>query len=132
MWVEKGTKVKKLKYNETVEIVFQNTVFVTPESHPIHLHGFNFYVLAQGYGNFNPVNDNKMFNLKNPQMRNTIAIPIGGWAVIRFTANNPGVWYMHCHLELHVPLGLATAFIVEDGPTPQTTLPPPPADFPRC
>ncbi|GAA0156136.1 oxidase [Lithospermum erythrorhizon] len=132
LWAEKGTKVKKLKYNSTVEIVFQNTAFVTPESHPIHLHGFNFYVLAQGEGNFNRLNDPKMFNLVNPQMRNTIAIPIGGWAAIRFIANNPGVWYMHCHLELHVPLGLATAFIVEDGPTPETTLPPPPTDFPRC
>ncbi|GAA0169449.1 oxidase [Lithospermum erythrorhizon] len=131
-WVTKGTKVKRLKYNSTVEIVFQNTAFVTPESHPIHLHGFNFYVLAQGHGNFNPLSDREMFNLVNPHMRNTIAIPIGGWAAIRFIANNPGVWYMHCHLELHVPLGLATTFIVEDGPTAETTLPPPPIDYPTC
>ncbi|GMJ03164.1 laccase 7 [Hibiscus trionum] len=74
----------------------------------------------------------RKFNLINPQMRNTIAVPFGGWAVIRFVANNPGVWFMHCHIEAHLPMGMATAFVVENGPTPETTLPPPPADLPEC
>lgn len=43
-----------------------------------------------------------------------------------------GVWFMHCHLDVHLPWGLATAFAVENGPTPSTTLPPPPLDFPKC
>ncbi|KZV53415.1 laccase-7-like, partial [Dorcoceras hygrometricum] len=128
----KSTKVKKLKYNATVEIVLQNTALITIENHPIHLHGFNFFVLAQGFGNFNRTIDRKTFNLVNPQERNTIAVPVGGWAVIRFRANNPGVWLMHCHLDVHLPWGLATAFVVENGPTHWTTLPPPPPDFPRC
>ncbi|KAA8516345.1 hypothetical protein F0562_016638 [Nyssa sinensis] len=129
---KKSTSVKKVKYNSTVEIVMQNTALVVVENHPIHLHGFSFCVLAQGFGNYDPMNDPKKFNLVNPQVRNTIAVPVGGWAVVRFRANNPGVWLMHCHLDVHLPIGLAMAFVVENGPTPSTTLPPPPPDLPQC
>ncbi|KAJ6362933.1 hypothetical protein OIU78_003177 [Salix suchowensis] len=128
----KSTSVKVLKYNSTVEMVLQNTAIMGVENHPMHLHGFNFHVLAQGFGNYDPLKDPKKFNLINPQSRNTIGVPVGGWAVIRFMANNPGVWIMHCHLEVHVPWGLATAFVVENGPTKDSTLPPPPADLPQC
>ncbi|XP_020082162.1 laccase-25-like [Ananas comosus] len=127
-----GTMVKKLKYNSTVEIVLQSTAIVATQNHPMHIHGFNFFVLAQGFGNYNEQTARNSYNLVDPQVRNTIAIPTGGWAVIRFIANNPGVWFMHCHMDLHFPMGLATTFLVENGPTPDTTLPPPPADFPQC
>lgn len=90
LFAPKGTKVKKLKYNDVVEIVLQNTALIGIENHPIHLHGFNFHVLAQGFGNYKAQRDQKKFNLVNPQIRNTIAVPTGGWAVIRFQANNPG------------------------------------------
>ncbi|XP_042513951.1 laccase-7-like [Macadamia integrifolia] len=129
---EKATRVKKLKFNATVQIVLQNTALLGIENHPIHLHGFNFFVLAQGFGNYNRIKDARKFNLINPQQRNTIAVPAGGWAVIRFQANNPGVWFMHCHLDVHLPWGLATAFVVENGPTLSSTLPPPPLDLPQC
>ncbi|XP_057982376.1 laccase-7-like [Malania oleifera] len=128
----KSTTVKQVEYNSTVQIVLQNTAFVTVENHPMHLHGFDFYVLAQGFGNYDANKDPKKFNLRNPQVRNTIAVPVGGWAAIRFRANNPGVWLMHCHLDTHLPWGLATAFVVKNGGTPGSTLPPPPADLPRC
>ncbi|XP_058099502.1 laccase-7-like [Magnolia sinica] len=128
----KSTRVKRLAYNSTVEIVFQNTAILSVENHPIHLHGFNFFVLAQGFGNYDNTTHRSMFNLVNPQKRNTIAVPVGGWAVIRFRANNPGVWLMHCHLDVHLSWGLATAFVVDNGPTPSSTLPPPPPDLPRC
>ncbi|KAJ1437310.1 Multicopper oxidase, type 1 [Sesbania bispinosa] len=128
----KSTKVKTLKFNSTVEIVLQNTAILVMESHPIHIHGFNFHVLAQGFGNYNSTRDEPKFNLVNPQMRNTIVVPVGGWAVIRFQANNPGMWFVHCHFDVHVPWGLAMAFEVENGPTPSSTLPPPPVDFPKC
>lgn len=128
----KGTKVTKVKYNSTVEMVLQNTAIVVAENHPLHLHGFNFYVLAQGLGNYNKSEAVEKYNLVDPQVRNTIAVPGGGWAVIRFKANNPGVWIMHCHLDAHLQFGLATAFEVENGPTPDTILPPPPPDYPKC
>ncbi|XP_022747254.1 laccase-7-like [Durio zibethinus] len=128
----KATKVTKLKFDSTVELIFQNTALLAVENHPVHLHGFDFYVLAQGFGNYNPATDRKKLNFINPQIRNTIGVPVGGWAVIRFRANNPGVWLMHCHLDMHLSTGLATAFVIENGPTPETTLPPPPADLPQC
>jgi len=86
----KSTKVKTLKFNSTVEIVLQNTAIITTENHPIHIHGFNFHVLAQGFGNYNATRDEPKFNFRNPQIRNTISVPVGGWSVIRFQANNPG------------------------------------------
>jgi len=39
---------------------------------------------------------------------------------------------MHYHMEDHVPWGLAMTFEVENGPTPSTSVPPPPADLPKC
>ncbi|XP_008801383.2 laccase-25-like [Phoenix dactylifera] len=132
IFTNKATKLKKVKYNATVEMVLQNTALIGIENHPIHLHGFNFFVLAQGFGNFDWETAVKSYNLVHPQVRNTIAVPTGGWAVIRFVANNPGVWFMHCHLDVHLPWGLGMAFEVENGPTPDSTLPPPPPDFPQC
>ncbi|KAK8993131.1 hypothetical protein V6N11_033235 [Hibiscus sabdariffa] len=128
----KDTKVTKLKYNSTVEMVLQNTAIIGVENHPMHIHGVNFHVLAQGFGNYNADKHRNMFNLVDPQIRSTIGVPVGGWAVLRFTANNPGVWLMHCHLDSHLEYGFATVFVVENGATSETTLPPPPADLPKC
>lgn len=128
----KSTKVKQFKYNSTVEIVFQNTAILNAQSHPMHLHGMNFHVLAQDFGIFNPTTDKLKYNLVNPSIRNTVAVPVGGWAAIRFRTDNPGVWFLHCHVDDHNLWGLVTAFIVENGPTPSTSLGPPPADLPKC
>jgi laccase len=89
-YTSKSTKVKTLRYNETVEMVLQDTRLIAKESHPMHIHGLNFFVLAQGFGNYDRATAVMKFNLVNPQERNTIAVPTGGWAVIRFVANNPG------------------------------------------
>ncbi|GJX92945.1 laccase-12-like protein isoform X2 [Tanacetum coccineum] len=51
-----GTKVYRLKYGSKVQIVLQSTNIVASENHPIHLHGYDFYILAEGFGNFNPAN----------------------------------------------------------------------------
>ncbi|CAD6229106.1 unnamed protein product [Miscanthus lutarioriparius] len=122
-----GTRLKKLSYNSVVEIVLQNPAAVPTENHPIHLHGFNFFVLAQGMGSFTP--GSVAYNLVDPVARNTIAVAGGGWAVIRFVANNPGMWFFHCHLDPHVPMGLGMVFQVESGTTPGSTLPTPPGDW---
>jgi len=91
LFAPKSTKAKKLNFNSTIEIVFQNTVFLEGQNHPMHLHGYNFHVLAQGFGNFNNDTDRAKFNLVNPQLRNTVGVPQEGWAVIRFRADNPGI-----------------------------------------
>ncbi|XP_057847991.2 laccase-12-like [Cryptomeria japonica] len=129
---ELGVRVKLLKYNSRVQIVFQNTGIVTIQNHPIHLHGHDFYVVGQGFGNYNSQTDPVNFNLEDPQMLNTVGVPTGGWAAIRFTANNPGVWLMHCHFESHSELGFEMVFITEDGPESLDKLPPPPPDLLQC
>lgn len=89
---ERGTKVRILEYNSTVEIVFQGTNVVNgAENHPVHLHGYSFYVVATGFGNFNNDTDPKNYNLVDPPELNTIGVPKNGWAAIRFRADNPGI-----------------------------------------
>ncbi|XP_028792708.1 laccase-5 [Neltuma alba] len=127
-----GTKVYKLKFGSRVQIVLQDTSIVTPENHPIHLHGYDFYIVAQGFGNFDPKKDTSKFNLVDPPMRNTVGVPVNGWAVIRFVADNPGAWIMHCHLDVHITWGLATVLVVEDGLGELEALEPPPEDLPLC
>ncbi|KAL5708810.1 laccase [Ranunculus cassubicifolius] len=130
--VSKGTKLVVLPFNTSVELVMQDTSILGAESHPLHLHGFNFFVVGQGFGNYNPNKDPSNFNLVDPVERNTIGVPSGGWVAIRFLADNPGVWFMHCHLEIHTSWGLRTAWLVLDGKLPNQKLPPPPSDLPMC
>ncbi|XP_027159854.1 laccase-5-like [Coffea eugenioides] len=128
----RATKVYKLKYGARVQIVLQGTSIFTAENHPIHLHGYDFYIIAEGFGNFNPKTDTAKFNLVDPPLRNTASVPVQGWSVIRFVADNPGVWLLHCHLDVHITWGLAMSFIVEDGAGLLEKLEEAPADLPIC
>ena len=90
---EQGTKLKILEYNSSVEIVFQGTnVQNAAENHPIHLHGYSFYLVGYGFGNYNEKTDLKKFNLVDPPEVNTIGVPTNGWAAIRFRSDNPGIY----------------------------------------
>ncbi|KAK9734795.1 hypothetical protein RND81_04G163600 [Saponaria officinalis] len=126
------TKLLVVPYNTSVEIILQDTSIISAESHPFHLHGYNFYVVGQGFGNFNSTKDPSNYNLVDPVERNTVGIPSGGWVAIRFMADNPGVWFMHCHFEVHISWGLRMALVVLDGKLPNQKLPPPPVDLPKC
>ncbi|KAK6244641.1 hypothetical protein QUC31_011050 [Theobroma cacao] len=127
-----GIRLSKVAFNSTIELVLQDTNLLTVESHPFHLHGFNFFVVGSGVGNFNPSKDRAKFNLVDPPKRNTVGGPTGGWIAIRFRADNPRVWLMHCHLELHTMWGLNMAFVVENGQSPKKSIVPPPRDLPPC
>ncbi|KAL8172340.1 hypothetical protein V2J09_024144 [Rumex salicifolius] len=127
-----ATRIYPLKYGATVQIVLQGTSIFAAENHPIHLHGYDFYIIATGFGNFDPNTDTANFNLVNPPVRNTVGVPVNGWPVIRFVADNPGVWIMHCHLDVHITWGLAMAFVVEDGVGELESLQEPPLDLPVC
>ncbi|KAF5778898.1 putative laccase [Helianthus annuus] len=96
-----------LPFNTSVELVLQDTSILGVESHPLHLHGFNFFVVGQGFGNYDPNKDPKNFNLVDPIERNTVGVPTGGW-------------------------GLKMAWLVLDGKLPNQKLLPPPADLPKC
>ncbi|PON97269.1 Laccase [Trema orientale] len=125
-----GTRTIVLEYGTRVQLILQDTGTVSTENHPIHLHGYSFYVVGYGSGNYDPQTAN--FNLVDPPYMNTIGVPVGGWAAVRFVADNPGVWFMHCHLDIHQSWGLGTAIIVKNGKGDLQTLPHPPTDLPRC
>lgn len=92
LMVSTGTKVVVLPFNTSVEVVLQDTSIIGAESHPLHLHGYNFFVVGQGFGNFDPNKDPAKFNLADPAERNTVGVPSGGWVAIRFFADNPGTF----------------------------------------
>ncbi|KAL8162556.1 hypothetical protein V2J09_014045 [Rumex salicifolius] len=121
-----GTRVFVVDYNSTIEMVIQGTNIRVPAgvAHPIHIHGYSFYSVAWGYGNYNETTAE--YNLVDPPLINTVALPAKGWVAIRFRANNPGVWYMHCHLERHSYTGMDAVMIVRNGTTTDTSILPPP------
>jgi hypothetical protein len=51
-----------------------------------------------------------------------------GWLALRFTATNPGVWPLHCHILPHQLMGHALLLIVE----PSKTEAPPASGLPAC
>lgn len=102
-----GTKVKMLDYNEEVEIVFQGTnVFDALEDHPMHLHGYTFYVVGSGGGNFDTETDPKCYNLVDPPKMNTVSLPKNGWVALRFKASNPGM-FLNWFSLTKVPLAIS-------------------------
>lgn len=34
-----------------------------------------------------------------------------GWSLIRFVADNPGLWALHCHISWHMESGLLMQFM---------------------
>jgi hypothetical protein len=78
----------------------------------MHLHGHNFWVVAQGTGKWNGT----ITRPENPQRRDTQIIDAGNpyngdpggesYIVLDLVANNPGVWPFHCHVAWHVSDGL--------------------------
>jgi hypothetical protein len=86
--------VKVLEYGTVLEIVFQDTDILGAENHPMHLHGFAFYVVGRGLGNFNATTDPAKYNLIDPPYQNTVTVPTAGWAAMRFKAENPGKLFL--------------------------------------
>lgn len=77
-------------------------------NHPFHLHGHTFDVVR--------VAGSSTYNFVNPVRRDTVNIGAGGDNVtFRFTTNNPGPWFLHCHIDWHLEGGLAVVF-AEDAP----------------
>ncbi|KAF2468474.1 uncharacterized protein BDR25DRAFT_231537 [Lindgomyces ingoldianus] len=84
-------------------------VYVIMESdidlpHPIHLHGHDFFILAEGPGGFSP---STPLNFNNPPRRDTALMPAKGFLVITWKTDNPGSWLLHCHIGWHTAMGFA-------------------------
>ena len=62
-------------------------------------------MLGQDLGIFDLATNASLLNTRNPPLRDTTTLPQGGWSVVRFVADNPGTWIMHCHLLWHELMG---------------------------
>lgn len=120
-----------------------------PLDHPWHLHGEWFYCLNQYSatpdqpisaaivreairdGTFNQRFGQMRrsgINYSNPCKKDTTQIPSKGLAVLRVVFDNPGYWFMHCHIDWHLGIGMA---IVHQVGEPHE-IKPPPETFPKC
>ena len=70
--------------------------------HPMHLHGHFFRVLT-GAGDFSP-------------LKHTVDVPPMTTRTIEFAADEPGDWFMHCHVLYHMAVGMARVIHYEDAP----------------
>ncbi|UNI20006.1 hypothetical protein JDV02_006143 [Purpureocillium takamizusanense] len=105
-----------LKKGEIVQIVVNN---LDTGRHPFHLHGHAFQAIHRSEEDAGTYDDqggdqNQTF-AKAPMRRDTLVIYPTGNIVLRFKADNPGVWLFHCHIEWHVVSGLMATFV--EAPT---------------
>ena len=92
-WAIDGGDALKVKKGQRVEVSMHNMSMMT---HPMHLHGHHFQVIAiDGH----PVNG---------ALRDTVLIPPMAQVTVAFDANNPGRWPLHCHHLYHMATGMMT------------------------
>lgn len=99
-----------LNSGDVIELVINNE---DDNIHPMHMHGHQFQVVARSQGFDEPVHydpGNSKLD-EHPMLRDTLAVKGNGYSVMRFRANNPGVWFFHCHLDFHLEQGLALTLI---------------------
>lgn len=120
-----------LAKNEIVEIVVNN---LDSGKHPFHLHGHTFQAIARSEeeaGPFDATNASQTVYPEIPMRRDTFVLRPEGHIVLRFQANNPGIWLFHCHIEWHVDQGLI-ATMVEAPLELQKSLVIPQSHFDTC
>ncbi|KJZ74859.1 hypothetical protein HIM_05768 [Hirsutella minnesotensis 3608] len=107
--MEKEWHVKNTKNARSVRVVLRNK---TPVAHPMHLHGFNMYVLHEGEGDWNGT----IVHPENPQRRDVVQMRKDGHLVMQFdAAGNPGVWPFHCHIAWHASGGFFMQFVTGEA-----------------
>ncbi|CAF1067104.1 unnamed protein product [Adineta ricciae] len=123
-----ATHIQHFEYGQTYEIVMIN---YDSQLHPWHLHGYSIDFIAAGkIPSLPPVTCNRTrrevhtfdYDTILPPLNSTppvlssgdsFTVPRDSYVVFRFTANNPGPWFLHCHMEWHIWPGMALVFSVE-------------------
>ncbi len=90
---------------QLVEVTVINRSFV---SHPMHLHGHFFSVLAR----------NGQARSGTPLRLDSIEVAPGESVVLAFRADNPGLWMFHCHNGFHAAAGMDLMVGYEGVTTP--------------
>ncbi|RHZ61559.1 hypothetical protein CDV55_102482 [Aspergillus turcosus] len=106
--------------NQVVDILIQN---FDDGSHPFHLHGYQFWVMASSQDQYFPWEMYDSLNTTNPMRRDTVMVDAYGWTLIRIQADNPGLWAFHCHIAWHVAAGLLMQLQTRDDLMKDWTIP---------
>ncbi|XP_014240578.1 laccase-5-like [Cimex lectularius] len=125
--------VLKVKLNSVVDVILTGTGV----AHPFHLHGYNFYIMEEG--SLEGDVENGLKNLvkrlmkgdwhnSKPIQKDTVGVPHNGYVVVRFKADNPGLWFFHCHFLFHLDSGMSGILQVGEPSDFQ----PVPEGFPKC
>jgi len=120
-----------LNHLDVVDLVVQNG---DNGGHPFHIHGHKIWLVgrSQNFSSSDPaLNPPIPQHLPNPLRRDTVMIPPGASATLRFVADNPGVWFFHCHIEWHLEAGLAVE-LIEAPLIAQQRNKPPAVMFQQC
>lgn len=83
----------ELKLGKSYVIDMEN---LTPQVHPIHLHGMSFKVLSSSKRQV------------QPQISDTYLIEADEKVQLGFVADNPGDWLLHCHIIEHQKTGMTS------------------------
>lgn len=103
-----------LQKDDVVDIRLNN---LDPGKHPFHLHGHTFQLIERGEGvpdTESPVPFNESDHAAYPEVpmiRDTVYVNPQSYIVMRFKADNPGVWLFHCHIEWHLEQGLSIVLV---------------------
>nr|AFI41890.1 laccase 3 [Steccherinum murashkinskyi] len=88
----------ELPPNQVIE--FSMPGGVVGGGHPIHLHGHNFWVVRSA--------GSSTYNYNDAILRDVVNIgSTGDNVTIRFVTDNPGPWFLHCHIDWHLDAGFA-------------------------
>ena len=80
-------------------------------THPFHIHGSAFHVVAMERIASNVTVDQIQVmdesghirrNLVDAPVKDTVAVPDGGYTIVRFIASNPGVYFISCYSPYQV------------------------------
>ena len=103
-----------LQGGDVVDIVLNN---LDTGKHPFHLHGHVFQLIER-HEEIPDTEDPVAYNSTDhadwpeyPMLRDTVYVRPQSYIVMRFKADNPGVWFFHCHIEWHLDQGLAIQLI---------------------
>ncbi|XP_064639307.1 uncharacterized protein LOC135494912 [Lineus longissimus] len=133
------THMIEVKLGQLVELVLIDNGMIWDVTHPMHLHGYAFGVVAMSRVNKNTTRDQVIQldkdgkierKLTNIPKKDSIMVPDGGYTVVRIKANNPGYWFYHCHNEFHQEIGMG--MILKVGDPKQDIEQRPPRNWPTC
>lgn len=106
--------VYPLPPNKVIEISIPGGSNDSP--HPFHLHGHTFDVVRSA--------GSSVYNYVNPVRRDVLSTGVAGDnATIRFITDNAGPWFLHCHIDWHLDMGLGIV-LAEDTEAISTQNPP--------